>query len=131
MSIFVLQRQRAAALWEPVMAASSGRKFSFSSMLLPGTWEYKLHEDIPALTYLQGALQQFLGTKEPPSMIEVKRSLGLPRYEGVVDIIHTHKAFFDRKVACQKLDDVAYNSLGGCTIGGVTYEASDVCYAQV
>lgn len=112
------------------MSTSRGRVYAFAHMNCPDTWEAQLLEQVLPLSRLQDALQTLTGNDNFLN-VEIKRSLGLPRYEGVADIIHSHPAFFDRQVACLRLDDVAYRTIGETVLGGESFEAEDVGYAQV
>eukprot|EP00882_Tetradesmus_deserticola_P033960 GHRQ01038842.1.p1 GENE.GHRQ01038842.1~~GHRQ01038842.1.p1 ORF type:complete len:288 (+),score=51.93 GHRQ01038842.1:17-880(+) len=120
--------QRAKAAWSPSMLQASGDTFTFAKMKQEGTWEARVFEAAPALSHLPAALQVFLQADSAPAAVEIQKTIGLPRYEGVADVIHIHPAFYNRTKACLVPDSVAFNAWGTDREGE---DVQDTWYGQV
>lgn len=107
-----LQLQRAKAELGPSMLPGPGDTFTFSNMKREGTWEAQVYDAVPALSHMPVALQAFLQAGTAPEAVQIQKTLGLLRYEGVADVIHIHPAFYNRTKACLVPDSVAFNAWG-------------------
>lgn len=105
-----MQRQRALATFEASIS-SQGRNFRFAKLADVNSWEYKAVDAVPELEHLQAAVQGFLESDKPPSIIIIKSTLGIVRYEGVADIVRGHPVLTGRQHNCMTLDSIAFRGL--------------------
>lgn len=67
---------------------------------------------VPELEHLQDAVSVMLGNQQPPlempAAVELKATLGLPRVEGIVDIVYGAPAISGRTVNCMASQDVSF-----------------------
>jgi hypothetical protein len=106
----------------------TGQRYCFANANRSKTWEYKMGCIIPELEHLQLAVASLLSSQEPPVEmprdVEIKATLGLPRVEGIVDIVRGHPAFTNRSSNCMQLQDVSYKGVyarGGQDVDCVFY----------
>jgi hypothetical protein len=121
------QRQKAAAAWQQTMSAT-GRVFTFANMRIDSTWESSVLDQVAGVAHMQDALGNWLQTDNPPAHVVVGRSIAVPRYDPIVDNLHTHPAFFNRTANSLSLDDAAYHAAVPSSTGAL---ANITEYAQV
>lgn len=130
-AMLAMQRQLALANWAPTMNIQRG--ITFLVVIDAGKVDADkvikreaMVKNVPQLAVLPAALEDLFGEGKVPGSVKLHRALGLPRYEGVADVIRSHPRVFGRE-ACAALDDVAvqttYKSKDGDTV--------EVGYAQV
>ncbi|WIA35956.1 hypothetical protein OEZ86_004334 [Tetradesmus obliquus] len=127
-------RQTTAADWQPTMSPS-GKMFNFANLTDINTWEYKVVDCVPELTHLQSAVTSMLSSTGTPlgpagtlTSVEIKAALGLPRVEGIVDVVRGHAALTGRMSNCLTINDVCYDTIMVSPDGA---EQEQQCYGQV
>jgi len=117
--------------WQPSMS-KNGQVFDFNKANNAGTWEFQLVEKVPELMHLHEAVAKLLGDQQPAvsitASVELKATLGLPRVEGIVDVIRGHPAITERKANCLTLCDVAFRSV---LVQSYGQEEDEISYGQV
>jgi hypothetical protein len=118
----------------------TGEPWTFSNMDKPGTWEHTILQAVPELRSLEASLAGFLeevtlqdsldssSSSSVPERVEIKRALGVPRYDPVVDVVRGHPAIFGRKKRLTAVDSVAYRAV---VLGAAGIDVEYTCFAQV